>query len=331
MAENDEGGKEGENENNNESGKGEGQEGQQGGEGEKGGTGEGSGEGAQGWLNTSGLSEETLKDPSLKNFLADKDGTKFVESHLALRKMVGNSVRIPGEDATPEEIEAFKDKFRPEKAEGQDLYQYTPPEDMPHPEMFNKELLLEVQKEFYDAGFSQEQYSKAMDIYDNTIKGFDAQAEESFAQQEISAKEDLQKDPRWRGAGYARNEALAKEGVAYLFGDDPKGEARAFLDGTNIMGSNPHFMRAMNKLGRDIAEGGGIENNSITKGLTGLQSEDAATEINAVRTDKTHRYHDAYRDNTHKDHAAAKSYMSELYSIKSPGNVQAPEFLGKNK
>lgn len=48
----------------------------------------------------SGLPDDLKSDPSLKDF---KDVSALAKSHLELRKLQGNSIRIPGEDSTRED------------------------------------------------------------------------------------------------------------------------------------------------------------------------------------------------------------------------------------
>lgn len=65
------------------------------------------------WLQTKGLA----------------DVTSLAKSARESEKLLGNAVRIPGKDATPEEREAFLNKLgRPEKPDG---YQFTVPKDLP--------------------------------------------------------------------------------------------------------------------------------------------------------------------------------------------------------
>jgi hypothetical protein len=60
-----------------------------------------------------GLQDTFKSDPSIKTFVETEDGlNKFVESHLNLRKKMGNAVWVPDPDkATPEEVQAFRTKL----------------------------------------------------------------------------------------------------------------------------------------------------------------------------------------------------------------------------
>ena len=73
------------------------------------GTGEGGGAGgaaAPDWRE--GLSAEYRENPAIKDF-TDING--LVKSHLDTKSMVGKMVRIPGEDASQEDVQAFRDKL----------------------------------------------------------------------------------------------------------------------------------------------------------------------------------------------------------------------------
>lgn len=73
------------------------------------GSGEGGGAGAGGAPEgIAGLSDELRSNPTLKDF---KDVNALAQSLIETKKMVGNSVRIPGPDAGEADIQAFKDKL----------------------------------------------------------------------------------------------------------------------------------------------------------------------------------------------------------------------------
>ena len=55
-----------------------------------------------------GLSEEFANEPSLKDF---KDINALAKSYVSAQRMLGNSIRIPGEDASDEARKAFYDKI----------------------------------------------------------------------------------------------------------------------------------------------------------------------------------------------------------------------------
>jgi len=55
-----------------------------------------------------GLSDEFKENPSIKDFT---DVNALAKAHIDTKAMVGKMVRIPGEDASVEDVKAFKDKL----------------------------------------------------------------------------------------------------------------------------------------------------------------------------------------------------------------------------
>jgi hypothetical protein len=55
-----------------------------------------------------GLSEENQANPSIKDFT---DVNALAQAHIDTKAMVGKMVRIPGEDASADDVKAFRDKL----------------------------------------------------------------------------------------------------------------------------------------------------------------------------------------------------------------------------
>ena len=55
-----------------------------------------------------GLSDEHKLDPSIKDFA---DVNALAQAHIDTKRMVGGMIRIPGEDASVDDVKAFKDKL----------------------------------------------------------------------------------------------------------------------------------------------------------------------------------------------------------------------------
>lgn len=75
-----------------------------------------------------GLPEELRGDPSLQDF---KDVGGLAKSYLATKQQVGNSLRVPGEDATPEATQEFYDK----------VVRLSAGKVMPAPDLTNEEAM----------------------------------------------------------------------------------------------------------------------------------------------------------------------------------------------
>ena len=131
----------------------------------------GGGAAAQNWRD--GLSEEYRDNPSLRDF-ADING--LAKAHIDTKAMVGKMVRIPGEDASQADVQAFRDKLlredlgvipqpdltdpeqaaayyqkmgRPQEAEG-----YTKPEGM------DDQRYADLSKLAFEAGISDKQFAQ---------------------------------------------------------------------------------------------------------------------------------------------------------------------------
>jgi hypothetical protein len=61
------------------------------------------------WID--GLHEDFKSDPTISRFKTEDGLNKFVESHLELRKKMGNAIWIPQEGAKPEDVADFRTKL----------------------------------------------------------------------------------------------------------------------------------------------------------------------------------------------------------------------------
>lgn len=137
-------------------------------------------EDTRGWLQTKGLA----------------DVSAVVKSARESEKLLGNAVRIPGKEATPEEREAFLNKLgRPEKA---DAYQYTAPKDLPEGLPYDGEKATAFKELSHKLGLTQEQSAALHDFYIGEQVG-------AYSGIGEAKKADLQKK------GVAETEKLVKE------------------------------------------------------------------------------------------------------------------------
>ncbi len=137
-------------------------------------------EGTRDWLQTKGY----------------KDVSALATAAQNQEKLLGNAVRIPGKDATPEEREAFLNKLgRPEKA---DAYAYSVPKDLPEGLPYDGEKANAFKALSHKLGLTQEQSAALHDFYvGEQVGAFKGMSEQQAAQ--LTAK------------GEAATEALVKE------------------------------------------------------------------------------------------------------------------------
>jgi len=91
------------------------------------------------------------------------DVANLAKSAREGEKLLGNAVRIPGKDATPEERDAFLNKLgRPEKA---DAYAYAVPKDLPEGLPYDGEKANAFKALSHRLGLTQEQSAALHDFY----------------------------------------------------------------------------------------------------------------------------------------------------------------------
>lgn len=88
-------------------------------------------------------------------------------------KLLGNAIRVPGKDATPEEREAFLNKLgRPEKVDG---YEFKPPENLPETLPYDGERAASFKGLAHQIGLTQTQAAAIHDwAVTNTVEDFNS-------------------------------------------------------------------------------------------------------------------------------------------------------------
>jgi len=122
-----------------------------------------------------------------KNETLLKDPKALARQTFNQEKLLGNAIRIPKEDATPEEREAFLNKLgRPEKPDG---YQLTPPKDMPEGLPYDGEFAGAFKAKAHELGLTAAQAAGLHDMYvGRMVEGYGAASEKSLG--ELKAKTD---------------------------------------------------------------------------------------------------------------------------------------------
>jgi len=221
------------------------------------------------------LPEDLRAEKSLDVFKGKDVNEVFpviAKSYVESQKMIGGSIRIPREDAKPEEIEAFFNKLgRPEKADG---YQYT----LPYPEYidWNKERLTDFANQAHKAGFTPKQVQTALDWYGKAYADEFQGRKRSFEEATTALK------TKWGGA-FDRNMALAKRARDLYGGEEAK---KFFAD--DPLGNNPVLIEMLAKMASDLEEGDYLGGPGET---VGMNSDEAKSKIAAVLADPKDLYH----------------------------------------
>lgn len=140
-------------------------------------TGTDGGGGGESWFAGAGLSEDALGNEALTGHLARYDGLESAlkggfEAKQALSKKTEGMIKLPGEDASDDERNAFYQQMgRPESA---DKYTWQAPEG----KELDADSFAEYQKKFFEEGFSDKNFQFAMNAHLENEQAKEAQYQE---------------------------------------------------------------------------------------------------------------------------------------------------------
>lgn len=201
------------------------------------------------------LPEDIRGNPAIQSF---NDFGGLAKSYIDTKAMVGNSVRLPGKDAKPEDIEGLFNRLEvrppdswlrkmrdvPEKAAD---YEYVKPADMPEGAQWSEELVGRARDLAHKLGWSKQDFTEALNFHNALIgelmqKGADAQrVSEMDAEQGWK-----QKQQDW-GADFEKNKMLATDAVKAIFSKNPK--ALAKFDEFNLS-NDPDIVEVFLQMGK---------------------------------------------------------------------------------
>jgi len=217
------------------------------------------------------------------------------------QKMIGGMVKIPKEDAPPEERDAFYTKLgRPEKAEG---YGLAKPDTLPEGVSWDQAMVDWFGKSAHAAGLSKGQATALMQSYN------EQQFSKAHAgQKEMKTALDGLRDS-W-GSKFDGNVELGVRGIERLLPADEAKEFKSLMDATGI-GNHPLMLKFAHKVGNMLKEDGYI----IGDGKGGVHgSESAKAKIASINADKAH----AHWNENAPGHKEAVEDMAKLFRVAYP-------------
>lgn len=207
------------------------------------------------------LPEEHRSAESLKKFTKSDTGEVDVgglfKSYSELEKLLGGSIRIPGENATEEEKADFRRKLGvPDKPE-----EYGIAFDGADPE-----FLTEFTKVSHELGIPKVQAQKLADwYYNSTVKKMQA----------LNAATQKHLEEEW-GADYDKNLLLAKRVMLQFV---PEEDATAIEFGE--LGSNPTLIKIFHGIAKAIGEGRFLQ----SQGGPLLSDDDLRRRLSEIQND----------------------------------------------
>lgn len=244
----------------------------------------------------SSLPEDVRGDKSLES-IKGKDWTEagptLVKNYINGQKMIGGSIRIPGKDAKPEEIAAYREKLGvPATA---DKYDLKPPATLE--KFFTGDLATSFRGMAHKAGYTSEQANALLEWYGSTV----GVAQNTLAMSGKDAAAVLKTE--WGGA-YEKNLTLAQRAVREAGGT----ELLKYLDDTGL-GNHPALVRAFARMGLLMAEDGSIPGDIV--GVPG--PAEAQAKINAIMADPKDLYHGKFAGTP--GHTERVAEVSRLYQL----------------
>lgn len=176
--------------------------------------------------------------------------------------MISRSIRIPGDDATPEQMADFYKKLgRPDDLKGYQLEGVEGADKLP------TDLVDWFKQVAFDHGLSQKAFSGILSKYSNVLAESEEQKDAKIHEGAVQLEEQLKRADEW-GANYNRNMAWAKRAVERVAGGD---EEVINIINESGLGNHPKFAKFMYRIGRNMAEHG-----MITASVEGSVGRDEA-------------------------------------------------------
>jgi hypothetical protein len=261
------------------------------------------------------MSEEVKSLGNIKDFKSIDD---FGKSYAELQKLVGNSIRIPSVDASPEAKADFYEKIRdvdgvlikgdekllnklgkPETADEYEFQNVIPPELIETNPQINNELD-DFKSIAHDIGLTKEQAAKLAEMRLKTLE----QQEQAISAQRDAAEVELKKI--W-GNDY-QNRLEGAKNVLKIYSEKYKDSVSDLINST--AGNNPAFLNMLSELASMYKEKGHEGMSGTNFGLT---PEMAQTKIAEKRSDRG--FMEAYNSVHHPRHSIAVAELQKLYAI----------------
>lgn len=173
-----------------------------------------------------------------------------VKAAADLRKMQSTSIRIPGKDAKPEEVTAYRKALGvPEKADGYKWPELPQGEALSDADKASREAW---SKRFHEAGVSEPQFQSMVTAFrEDQARVLQAEIE---ADKAFAAEQDAKLKAKWPGEEYARNREYANRAAARIWGDQVDA-VKALQDKTGrFVLDNALMLEALAKIGRESDE-----------------------------------------------------------------------------
>jgi hypothetical protein len=244
-----------------------------------------------------------LQSPALQD-ITDING--LVKRVVDLNSQIGaDSIRLPGENATPEEINAFYSKLgRPEKAED---YGIDPAKGLSEGVSVDPKMKDWFQGAAHKVGLSKQQAEALVGDWNNFINEGSKEYKQQFEHDAAAMIDSMKRD---YGVTLKPNMSAGHNIVRELGGD----EMVRLLE-TPFVGNNPAVLRFVAELGKRFGDGRVITSGT-SNGGTMMAPAEARAEINRIMAEKgADGSKGAYWDRSHPAHKDTVEKVNRLNAM----------------
>lgn len=252
------------------------------------------------------IPEDLRNDSAFKDI---KDLPSLAKGYVHAQRMIGyDKVAIPGEKATPEELNTFYTKLgRPEKPEA---YGIKDPQGV----QINAELKTGFLGKAHELGLTTKQAQGLFGWYNEFGGSFAKQAEDQALVSQENAVKELKTE---FGAAYNERMAQASQAVDWVV-ENVKGakDFKDVLDGSRI-GDHPVMVRVFAKIGEMLSEDGQLKGAGQGGAGNGAMTPDEA-QARLAEFNASSEKMKAYQDPAHPNHKLVKEERAKLYTYAYP-------------
>ena len=260
--------------------------------------------GSPDWIST--LSPDVRARVDVSDYKSPDDlGVALINAE---KKIGAKGVILPGENATDADWDKFWNELgRPDKAEGYDLGDFKPPEDLP----WDEEAQGGALAAFHGLGLTNKQAQGVLDHYVDYINGEVDRQNKDAANAAAAAETALRRE---LGSAYDAKMDLANRVVAQFGGAELVEELK-----NNGQGRNPAMVKAFMAIGEAFGEDGPLGEGG--GGGFAVTPAEAQAEIKKIESDPESGK--ALTDASHPNHAELLKRRSQLYKMAYPEQGKA--------
>ncbi len=232
----------------------------------------------------------------------------LAKEHANAQKLIGaDKVVIPGDDATEEEVRAFRTKLGvPLESKDYDLSGIEVPEGLPWDEGFQTSMVDSMHKH----GLSQAQVQGVLADYIESVGGQYQEVTGEAAQSRESALKDMRTE--W-GRSAPAQEQMAKSAFQSFAGENWQDIAGIQLADGGVLGDNVDFIRTFANVGSKMQDHGLVGASNAPSRTTFTPGE-AQAKVNQIVADSSSPYY----SKSHPEHDAAVQQVSDLMEMAHP-------------